>query len=183
MHVSDNQYYILKDVHVISRLGGSSGCLPHKDALIYDRQELMELLEGDYVKEVTLMKPCGGEIRGLKLTRRGEWLLRKLEAKYAVDKTEPCDVESAGQVCLGPDLVDILRDMYHFCRLKKSGGIFPHKEAESYLQDDLEFLYLNGYIFKIQLGAKPGKREKGFVLSNKGEAVVRTAEEAAESCR
>lgn len=129
------------------------------------------------------MKPCGGEIRGLQLTRRGEWLLRQLEAKDAMHNGESCDVASAGDVCLGPDLVDILRDMYHFCRLKKSGGMLPRKEAECYPQDDLEFLYLNGYIFKIQMGQKPGKRGKGFVLSKKGEDVVRTAEEAAESCR
>lgn len=177
MHISENQYYILKDIHIISRLG-ESGCLPHKDALIYNRQELLELLEGDYVNEVALVKPCGGEIRGLKLTRRGEWLLRKLEANYAVDKVEPCAVGSA--VCLEPDLTDILLDIYHFCRLKKSGGLFPRKEAESYSQDDLEYLYLHGYIFKIQIGTKSGKREKGFVLSNKGEKVIRATAETTE---
>jgi hypothetical protein len=176
MHISENQYYILKDVYVISRLGGS-GCLPQKDALIYSRQELSELLEEDYVNEVTLVKPCGGEIRGLKLTRRGEWLLRKLEAKYAVDMAKPG--VSGSVVCLDPDLMDILWDIYHFCRLKRSGGLFPRKEAESYSQDDLEYLYLHGYILKIQMGTKSGKKEKGFVLSNKGEQVVRTTDEAA----
>ncbi len=180
MHVSENQYHMLKDVHLISRLDGFSGCLPHRDALLYDTRELTKLMEAEYVKEVTLEKPCGGEIRGLKLTREGKWLLRRLEGTYAPDKGTSCSVSTREHECLTRDLEDILRDMYHYSRLKKANGLFPRREARSYPQDDLEFLYLNGYLLKIRMSTKPGKKEKGFVLSSKGEQLVRSAEEAEE---
>ncbi len=181
MQVTENQFYMLKDIHVLTKVGAKGGCLPLKDALIYDPKELRGLQDNDYVKAVTLMMPCGGEVRGFKLTRKGEWTLRKLEAKYRLDSLDAAIQLHAERHCLTPDQVDILRDIYHFCRLRKSGGIFPRKEAEAACRaDDLEFLYLHGYILKIQSGDSSGKKEKGFILSNKGEDVVRDVETPAE---
>ncbi|TVQ96424.1 MAG: hypothetical protein EA399_15915 [Desulfovibrionales bacterium] len=178
MQVTERQFYMLKDIHVITKVGSKGGCLPLKDALIYDPGELKSLQDGDYVKAVTLMMPCGGEIRGFKLTHKGEWALRKLEAQYKLDALDAPTSLNAERQCLTPEQVDTLRDIYHFCRLRKSGGIFPRKEAEAFAADDLEFLYLHGYILKIQSGDTSGRKEKGFILSNKGEDLVRNVEES-----
>lgn len=177
MRMTENQFYILKDIHMLSKIGGKGGCLPLKDALIYNPDELRGLQKNDYVKAVTLMMPCGGEVRGFTLTRTGEWALRKLEARYRLDSLDAAIQFHAERHCLTPDQVDILRDIHHFCRLRKSGGIFPRKEAEAACRgDDLEFLYLQGYILKIQSSDASGKKEKGYILSNKGEDVVHDVE-------
>jgi len=176
MQLSENQFYMLKDIDVISKIGSNGGCLPLKDALIYEPRELQALQDNNYVTPVTLMMPCGGEVRGYKLTHKGEWTLYKLEAKYRFDDQNAGIQPHAERQCLTPDQVDILRDIYHFCRLRKSGGMFPSKEVEGFSAEDLEFLYLNGYVLKIQTGSASGKKEKGFILSNKGESVVRSME-------
>lgn len=181
MQISENQFYMLKDIHLIGKVGSKGGCLPLKDALIYNPQELRELQDHDFIKAVTLMMPCGGEVRGFKLTHKGEWTLRKLEAKYVLDSLDATVQLCAERHCLTPDQVDILRDIYHYCRLRKSGGIFPRKEAEAYSADDLEFLYLQGYILKIQFRNLSDKKEKGFILSNKGDEIVRSVEESVET--
>lgn len=181
MQVSENQYYMLKDIHLIGKIGSKGGCLPMKDALIYNPRELRELQDNDFISSVTLMMPCGGEVRGIKLTHKGEWTLRKQEAKYVLDSQAATNQQCAEQHCLTPDQVDILRDIYHFCRLRKSSGIFPRAEAEAYAEDDLEFLYLHGYILKIQFRDFSDKKEKGFILSNKGNEVVRNTEQSVEA--
>jgi hypothetical protein len=182
MNLRENQFYMLKDIHVLSKAGLSGGCLPMKDALIYNQDDLEDLQEREYVKPVTLMMPCGGQIRGFKLTHRGEWTLRKMEAKAFWDAHENLPQAAVLGECLTPDQVDILLDIYHFCRLTRSGGLLPRREAENFQHDDLEYLYLNGYIMKIQTGQGSGKKEKGFVLSNKGEQVVKLMEEPLEMC-
>lgn len=180
MHVTERQYYMLKDIHIMTKVGSRGGCLPLKDALIYDPDELQALQDNGYVKAVTLMMPCGGEIRGFKLTHKGEWTLRKLEAKAKLDSFQASTKELTERHCLTPDQVDILLDIYHLSKLSKSEGIFTRKEAEAYSADDLEFLYLHGYIMKIRVGGFSGKKEKGFILSNQGDALIRRIEESRE---
>lgn len=156
---------ILRAAAAFSTVQRYSGTMPKRQALHYDKTRLAGLEDAGFLERVKLSFSCGKNLEGWRLTGPGRRALAGDDA----------------QAALLPEHLRILSDVYHYSRLSQNRGMMPKELARNFDADDLDDLFLHGYLLRIDL--KGAIKAKGWLVSNKGLAALRQAsEQAADGC-
>lgn len=164
MQPTTAQCDILRAAAAFAAVERYSGTMPKRQALHFDKKQLAGLEDAGFLERVKLSFPCGKDVEGWRLTPPGRQLL----------------AGSPGNAALEPEHLRILSDVYHYSRLSQNRGMMPKELAKNFDADDVRDLFLHGYLLRINL--KGSVKAKGWVVSNKGLAALRSVGAPAPVC-
>ncbi|MHC1712457.1 MAG: hypothetical protein AB9872_09930 [Solidesulfovibrio sp.] len=162
MQPTPTQLDILRATAAFATVARYQGTMPKRQALLYATADLTALENAGLLERIKLSYPCGKALTGWRLTAAGHLALQYQEILINGE------IES--------EHLRILSDVYHFSRISRYRGMMPKELAKEYDDDDLRDLFMHGYLLRIRL--KGDGKVKGWLVSNKGLAALRQAEEA-----
>ena len=163
MPLTEPQTTILKAAAQFLKLAKYHGAMPSKHIIAYRDEDVTALVGRGLLEWAQFTYGCGKELKGLRLTPRGQLYLDGVRDPEPVGK---CRGELAYEHLL------ILQDVYHFSRMPRYRRMMPEKKAGGYAASDFEDLLSRGYILKLKLKVQGGRTIKGYVISDKGERAL-----------
>jgi len=157
---------ILKAVGQFGEIAKYHGVMPKKHAVAFDEEQVEELIRGGFLEWVNFTYGCGKEVEGLRLTPKGREALSD-NAANGLQSSQPPE--------LAEEHLLILQDIFHFSRMPRYHRMMPEKKARHYVPVDIEDLVNRGYILKIKVKSQGQKSLSGYVISSKGERVLRSS--------
>lgn len=168
MTLTSRELGILKDIQNYSRIERYHGMLPARLADVYDEGAVETLIELGLIEEGAILTKCGSNPSGYRLTDEG-WLAlsecgcNTRDSRWAkLAASEHPDVDS-----LDEGTLDILADLYHLSRLRRSGGLVRKELLEGYDRSSLSALYDLGLVYWVKLKGKKVESGKGYMISDK----------------
>jgi len=166
MALSDLQMTILNAVGQFSGVAKYHGTMPRKLALAYSDEYISHLVSEGLLELAKFTYDCGKEVKGLRLTPDGQ---RQLERASRNGASRSVCSELAYEHLL------ILQDVFHFSCMPRYRPMMPAKKAVKYVSSDFDDLLNRGYVLKMKLKIQGERTLKGYVISGKGEQVLRKA--------
>jgi len=163
MILSERDLQILKNVRFFTKMHRYGGMLPAKYLLLYENDDLEQLIAHDYLERAVLSTPSNTAYPGLRLGSAGRKLINEEEMPVIRDGIQEIPVE----------LVDIMEDIHHFSRIGRYRGLMPEKKAREYEACDLEDLLNHGYVYRVKIRWAAGKKSDGYVISTKGHHLLK----------
>lgn len=160
-----SQQTILKTAAQFRDILKYHGVMPRKHALAFPETDLSELVDQGLLEWAEFTYGCGKELRGVRITPEGMRLLDESAA--------PAEEADASELAYEHML--ILQDVFHFSRMPRYRRMMPAKKAHAYVSSDFEDLLNRGYVLKMKLKVEGERTLKGFVISPKGERVLKKA--------
>lgn len=170
MNLSNEHLTVLKDMAVFSKVRRYRGMLPHNVSIFYDEAVINDLVQNEYVERIQVSFSCGSERVLLKPTKKGLDAAEKLrQADTETDKEKKIRELRA---LLTEEQFDILNDVHHYSHIRRHNGMMPMEKLEIYDTKSVNELYGQGFIIKVKAEPGTGKKRKGYILSEKGIAVL-----------
>ncbi|WP_027185136.1 hypothetical protein [Desulfovibrio inopinatus] len=162
MTLTERQMNIVQTVADFDSIDRYQGTLPRKHAFMYDEKDINELVHSDILQWVKLTFPCGKGVKGLRLTSTGRKFLEGPKRACTSNETLPT-----------PSQLDLLCDIVYTCRISLFRGIMPKSMIRQYAENDVEELYLGGFILRIKIRLEDGEKLKGFILTAKANRLLK----------
>ncbi|GAB7023052.1 hypothetical protein [Salidesulfovibrio brasiliensis] len=168
MKLSSRDLGVLKDIQNYSRIERYHGMLPAKLADVYDEGVIARLVDLELIEEGAILTKCGSNPSGYRLTDDGKAALSDSgfcarDSRWAkLTASEHPDVDS-----LDEGTLDVLADLYHLSRLRRSGGLVRKEFLEDYDNSSLSALYDLGLVYWVKLKGKKVESGKGYMISDK----------------
>jgi len=174
MVLSERHVQTLKDIHRYSRIKRFHGLMPRKQTLLYEEGVVDVLVEAGLVEEGVIQTRCGSNPLGYRLSEKGREDLKRLGADCSTREWRVlCEEGSALLDDLEEGDIDMLMDIHHLSQLKRFDGMAPKFIMEKYCSSQLKALYDLGYILYIKLKGPEVTCDKGYVLSEKAQKLLR----------
>jgi hypothetical protein len=166
MPLTEHQSAILKATAQFLTLAKYHGAMPSKHIIAYRPEDVTALVAQGLLEWAQFTYGCGKELKGLRLTSKGQLVLDGAR-----------EIEPAGKTRgeLAYEHLLILQDVYHFSRMPRYRRMMPEKKAGRYVASDFEDLLNRGYILKLRLKVQRERTFKGYVTSDKGEQALKQA--------
>lgn len=168
MILTERHLQILKHIQAYANIKRYHGMLPERETVAYDDKVLDYLKECGLVEEGTIITSCGSNPKGYRLAEGARGELEALGIDFTDkgwEKVRNDDNVALDQ--LDKEHIELLRDVYHLCKVSRFCGVAPCGLLEEYDRTVLRMLYDMGYIFHIKLKGKNVRHGNGYVLSDK----------------
>lgn len=169
MQITRDKMAILQAVIGFAHVEKYQGTLPRKLALMYDEDDVQDLVAMGLLEWTTMTYSCGRDVFGLRATVAG----KELADECAPD---PQPDQETGGACIEftHEHLTLLSDIYHYSKVSHLEGLYPERLAKGQSKEDLDDLFDRGLIIKVRVNRQDDdKRIKGFLLSSKGKKTLR----------
>ncbi|WP_018123453.1 hypothetical protein [Desulfovibrio oxyclinae] len=168
MALTDTDIGILRDIQNYARIERYLGMLPAKLASVYSEGALEGLMEAGLVDEGTIFTNCGSNPSGYRLTDEGRAALFNEGGQDAGKRWRKLtEAKHPDAEMLDAETLDVLVDIYHLSKLRRSGGLVRKELLEDYERASLSALYDLGLIFWVKLKGRGVESGKGYIISDR----------------
>ncbi|GAB6036897.1 hypothetical protein JCM15519_14560 [Fundidesulfovibrio butyratiphilus] len=165
MHLSPQERALLASVSRFETIGRYQGLMPGKHLVTFGQDLTARLERLGLIEEVELTYNCGKTLKAVRLTPQG-----RLEIE---DEQHPQGADDPAELTL--EHLVLLQDVLHFSHMPRYRFMLPAKKAKIYNQEDLNDLFVRGYLLKLKVSTDDRGAAKGYVISAKGEKVLSEA--------